>query len=236
MVGFKSRHPDHRGALIHLGSVCVEPLSPVTVCILTWSESARRCDLPGPYEGVHVFAFLSEEDEFPLESAIGNLQRSVDRERGPVFFAGLCEGAFQGFAHVAADDVPAVGELVDELLWEAGIRSDYAVEAQTHVNISGTPMGPRRRSPRFVALCRVYVNQRPTLVMQNIAAGFGDDVDKYGESLTPFVGASTVIARFHLLVQLGDEDREALDRHIGSLREIDGIDRLEVAVFEEGPT
>jgi hypothetical protein len=193
--------------------------------------------LPGPYVGVHAHAFLFSEDKIPVASTIENLQRLrlIDRESGPVFYAGLCEGAFQGFVHVAADDVPAVGELVDGPLWDAGIRSDYAVESQTHVNNSLIPMGPRRRSPRFVALCRVYVNQRPTLVMQNIAAGFGDDVDEDGESRSPFVGASTVIARFHLLVQLGDEDREALDRDIGLLRDIDGVDRLEVAVFDEGP-
>lgn len=191
--------------------------------------------MPGPYEGVHAHAFLFSEDKIPVESTIENLQRLIDRENGPVFYAGLCEGAFQGFVHVAADDVPAVGELVDGPLWDAGIRSDYAVESQTHVNNSLRPMGPRRRSPRFVALCRVYVNQRPTLVMQNIAAGFGDDVDEDGESRSPFVGASTVIARFHLLVQLRDEDREALDRDIGLLRDIDGVDRLEVAVFDEGP-
>jgi len=207
--------------------------------MLTWSESARRRGLPGPYEGVHVHAFLYAEDKFPLESAIENLQRLINRENGPVFFAGPFEGAFQGFAHVAADDVPAVGELFDGLLWDAGIRSDSAVEAQTHVNDVATAMGPRRPTrsrPIFVALCRVYVNQRPTLVMQNIAASFGDDVDEYGESRSPFIGASTVIARFHLLVQLGDDDREALDRHIGSLRGIDGVDRIEVAVSEEGPT
>jgi hypothetical protein len=29
------------------------------------------------------------------------LQRLIDRENGPVFYAGLCEGAFQGFVHVA---------------------------------------------------------------------------------------------------------------------------------------
>ena len=69
--------------------------------------------MPGPYEGVHAHAFLFSEDKIPVESTIENLQRLIDRENGPVFYAGLCEGAFQGFVHVAADDVPAVGELVD---------------------------------------------------------------------------------------------------------------------------
>ena len=191
--------------------------------------------MPGPYEGVHAFAFLVAEDEFSLESVIGNLRRQIDRENGPVFFAGPCEGAFQGFVHVAADDVPAVGELVDGLLWDAGIRTDYAVESQTHKNDAPVPMGPRRTSPRFNALCRVHANQRPTQVLQNIADRFGDAVDESGHSRSPFVGGSTVIARFHLLVQLGADDREALDRYVEVLGAIDGVDRVEVAVSEEGP-
>lgn len=189
--------------------------------------------MPGPYDGVHIFGFLFAEAKFPLESAIETLRRSIDRENGPVFFAGLCEGAFQGFVHVAADDVPGVGELVDGLLWDAGIHTDYALESQTHKNDAAVPMGPRRNSPRFVALCRVDVNQRPTEVLQNIAVGFGDDADEYGESRTPFIGGSTVIGRFHLLIQLGADDREALDRHIEALQGIQGVDHFDVAVFEE---
>jgi hypothetical protein len=196
--------------------------------------------LPGPYDGVHVFGFLFAEDfaedELSLESVIENLRQRLDRENGPVFFAGTCVGAFQGFVHVAADDVPGVGELVDGRLWDAGIRTDYAVETKAHKNGAGILMGPTRNSPRFVAFCRVYVNQRPTLVLQNIADGFGDEVDEYGESRSPFIGGSTVIARFHLLVQLGDDDREALDRHVESLRGIAGVDRIEAAMSDRGPT
>lgn len=191
--------------------------------------------MPGPYDGVHAFAFLFAEDKVPLESVIENLRRRIDRGNGPVFFAGPCEGAFQGFVHFAADNVPALGELIDGPLWEDGIRTDHAVEAQTHKNGAGVLMGPTRNSPRFVAFCRVHVNQRPTQVLQSIAAGFGDEVDQYGESLSPFIGGSTVIARFHLLVQLGDDDREALDQHIGSLRAVEGVDRVEVAVSDRGP-
>jgi hypothetical protein len=192
--------------------------------------------LPGPYDGVHVFAFLFAEDKIPLQSAMETLRRSLDRENGPVFFVGPCEGAFQGFVHVAADDVPGVGELVDGLLWDAGVHTDYAVESQTHKNDAAVPMGPRRYSPRYNALCRVHTNQRPTEVLQTIAARFGDAVDEYGHSRSPFVGASTVIARYHLLVQLGDDDRTELDRHVELLSAIDGVDRIEVAVSGEVPT
>jgi hypothetical protein len=191
--------------------------------------------LPGPYDGVHVFGFLFAEDGFPLESVIQKLQRFIDREKGPVFFAGTCKGAFQGFVHVAADDVRGIGKLTDGLLWDAGIRTDYAVESQTHENNAVGPKGPRRKSPGFNALCRVHANQRPTQVLQNIADRFGDAVDDYGESSTPFIGGSTVIGRFHLLVQLGADDRKELDRHVELLGAVDGVDRIDVAVSEEGP-
>jgi hypothetical protein len=192
--------------------------------------------LPGPYDGVHVFAFLFAEDKVPLQSTIENLQRHLDRENGPVFFVGPCEGAFQGFVHAAADDVAGLGELVDGLLWDAGVRSDYAVESQTHKNDAAVPMAPRRYSPRYNALCRVHTNQRPTQVLQNIAERFGDATDQYGESQSGFVGGSTVIGRFHLLVQLGSDDRDELDRHVELLGTIDGVDRIEVAASEGGPT
>jgi hypothetical protein len=57
-------------------------------------------------------------------------------------------------------------------------------------------MGPTRNTPSFIAICRVTVNQRPLLVMGNIASFFGDELDAYGQSQSPFIGASTVIADF----------------------------------------
>lgn len=191
--------------------------------------------MPEKYEGVHAFLFLYEGDEIRPAAVIENLRPSINRNAGPVFFASAFEGDFQGFAHIAQDDTRAIGDLIDGLLWDAGIRSHYVTEGGHHVNQQAQPMGPTRNSPRFLAIGRVYVNQRPTLVMRNIAAFFGDELDEYGQSLSPFIGASTVIGGFHLLVELGDEDREALDRHVESLRGIDGVGRVEVAVTDTGP-
>jgi hypothetical protein len=188
------------------------------------------------YRGVHAFLFLFEEEEVPPSTVVENLRPSIDRDAGPVFFASAFEGDFQGFAHIAHDDTHAIGDLIDGPLWDAGVRSHYATEGKYHVNQQGHAMGPTRNSPRFLAIARVYANQRPTLVMGNIATSFGDQLDDDGQSLSPFIGASTVIGGFHLLVELGDDDRRALDQHVESLRGIDGVDRVEVAVTDTGPT
>jgi hypothetical protein len=166
------------------------------------------------YGGVHAFLFLFEGDEVPPSTVVENLRPSIDRDAGPVFFASAFEGDFQGFAHIADDDTQAIAELIEGPLWDAGVRSHYVTEGKYHVNQQAQPMGPTRNSPRFLAMARVYVDQRPTLVMGNIAAFFGDELDEYGQSLSPFIGASTVIGGFHLLVELGDDDRQALDRHV----------------------
>jgi hypothetical protein len=198
------------------------------------SEEAR---LPGPYEGVHIFAFLYEGDETPPAAVIEHLGHYIDRERGPVYFAAVFDGDFQGFAHIVQDDTREGGNLVDGLLWDAGIRSDYVVEGQWHVNPQGHAMGPTRNSPRFLAMARVSVSQRPSEVMGSIAAYFGDELDEQGQSRSPFIGASTMIGGgFHLLVELGDDDREALNRYVESLSGVDGVGRVEVAVVDTGST
>jgi hypothetical protein len=187
------------------------------------------------YRGVHAFLFLFEGDEVPPSTVVENLRPFIDRDAGPVFFAGTFEGDFQGFAHIAGDNTRAIADLIDGRLWDAGVRSDYGTEGQYHVNHQGHAMGPTRNSPRFLAMARVHVNKQPKLAMANIADFFGDELDEYGQSLSPFIGASTVIGGFHLLVELGHDDRRALDRHVESLRGIDGVGRVEVAVTDTGP-
>jgi hypothetical protein len=204
--------------------------------MLTMVRMAEEANLPGKYDGVHAFAFLYEKDEVPPATVIANLRQYIDPEVGPVYSAFLFEGAFQGVAHVAEDDPRALGSLIDGPLWDAGIHSDYAAEGQWHVNAQNQPKGPMRLTPRFIAMCRVTVNRRPTQVMRNIAGFFGDEVDADGESLSPFIAASTVIAGFHLLIELGDDDREALRRHVQSLSGVDGVAGVEAAVADTQAT
>ena len=77
-------------------------------------------------------------------------------------------------------------------LFDAGIRSDYAAEGSVFQSAI-EPKGPKRKSPRFCAICRVRTNDRPMDVMVAIAEEFGDE--------KPFIGACA-IARFPLLVEL----------------------------------
>jgi hypothetical protein len=217
-------------------AACLTKPTPVRVCVLTTVRLSEEATLPEKYEGVHAFLFLYQEDEIPPAAVVENLRPSINRDAGPVFFVGTFEGDFQGFAHIAHDDTQAVGDLIARPLWEAGVRSHYVTEAKYHKNQQGQAMGPTRYSPRFLAIARVYVSQPPTQVMENVARSFGDRLDQYGESLSAFIGASTVIGGFHLLVELGDDDRQELDRHVESLRAVDGVGRVEVAVTDMGPT
>ncbi len=191
--------------------------------------------MPGQYEPLHAFVFLSEkEGGVPLATAIANLQQYLNPQAGPVFFTSAFEGDFQGFAHIAQDDALALADFVDRELWDAGVRGAYAVEGRWHeyqdLLLKGPlPKGPVRKRYRFLALCRVHARQRPTRVMRNVA-------DSFDDSDPPFVGASTVLADFHLLVELGDNDRTALDGHVALLREVEGIERVEVGIADTGPT
>jgi hypothetical protein len=177
--------------------------------------------MPGKYTGVHSFLFLYPEDD--PEAVIRRLKELMDPENGPVFFADDFEGPFfRGFAHIAGGSPEELADVVDQL-WDVGVRSDLDTETKVHKTASGTEMGPKRGSPRFCAICRVQTSQRPTTVLRNIADAFGE--------APPFVGASTVVGRFKLVVELGDDDRQALEEtHLESLRAVDGV----VPEFEWG--
>jgi hypothetical protein len=181
--------------------------------------------LPELYGGTHAFAFLYQDDEVPPETVVARLQDYV-APNGPVFFAGLLEGHFSGFVHFAADNLDALGDFIDGPLWDAGIHSHYVAEGKVYRGLPG-PMGPTRQTPRFIAICRVFVNRPPIQVMRNIAVSFNENL--------PFVGASTVISSFHLLVELGDDDRPTLNQQVASLSEIEGVRDVEAAVSDTGP-
>lgn len=183
--------------------------------------------MPGPYEGTHAFVFLHDDDERPPAEVIEVLREDLDKEHGPVFFAHLFEGDFAGFAHFAQD---GLGELVDyanSRLFDAGIRSDYATEGATHIGGGGLPKGPKRKSPRYCAICRVKTDQRPATVLQAIADAFGDE--------EPFVGGSRVIGRFQLLIELGTDDGfDSLGDAVEVLEGVEGVHRVRSAVADTG--
>jgi hypothetical protein len=189
--------------------------------------------MTGHYEREHFFAFLSQ-GETPLPAVIAALREQglVNSTTGPIYFITTTVGAFPGFAHIALDSTEAMASFIDTTLWDAGLRGRFATEGQWHVKPPQSPplpKGPTRKLYAFLALCRVHVNQRPSEVLALIAATFGDEDP-------PFPGGSTVIGDFDLFVELGDDDRQALDRHVVRLGDVPGVDRLEVAFADTRAT
>jgi hypothetical protein len=180
------------------------------------------------YGGQQAFVFLGRGDN--ISSIIAELQRTgdIDPAIGPVYFISACEGAFEGFAHIAQDDVPGLADYVNGRLWDAGIRhGEYAVEGRWY--LSGPrplPKGPTRKLYDFIALCRIFTREPPVQVMESIAERFGDN--------DPFAGVSTVIGSFQLLVELGGDDREALNGHVAGLNDVPGVERVEAGFAAPG--
>lgn len=179
------------------------------------------------YRGVHAFVFLPlEPDPAPvIEQINGRWKTAPD---GPVVFGGLFEkegSDFGGIVHLAAGTGDELGELLDRDLWELGVRSDTEAEGRVYRDGGNRTRGPRRGSPAFNALCRIRVARaRPGDVLQRV----GDRWD----GKPPFIGGSQLFRRSQLLVQLGDEDREALMGHVAELRAILGetATRFEVGI------
>ena len=67
---------------------------------------------------------------------------------------------------------------------------------------------------------------RPIAVMQAIAQHFDEG--------PPFVGASVVIGRFKLVVELGADERDTLDKALEELDGIEGVARGERGVADTG--
>jgi hypothetical protein len=172
--------------------------------------------MPGKYEGVHSFLFLHAKDSPPPADVIAELRKQVNKDEGPVFFASLFEGDFAGFAHLSAVDLPELAGFIDSVLFDLGVRSDNSTEAKVYTTAAAIPMGPKRQSPRFCGLCRVRTTERPLGVLQAIGDSFGSEL--------PFVGASMVIGRFPLLVELGSDDMDELTEAIERLRGVPGVD------------
>ena len=172
--------------------------------------------MPGKYEGVHSFLFLHAKDKTPPAEVIAELRKQVNKDEGPVFFASLFDGDFAGFAHLSADGLPELAGLIDSVLFDLGVRSDNSTEAKVYTSAAAIPMGPKRQSPRFCALCRVRTTERPLGVLQAIGESF--------DSSLPFMGASMVIGRFPLLVEFGADDMDDLAEAIERLRGVPGVD------------
>ncbi|MGH2540249.1 MAG: hypothetical protein ACRDGK_06990, partial [Actinomycetota bacterium] len=111
-------------------------------------------------------------------------------------------------------------------LFDAGVQSDYSTEGAVH-GAPAAPRGPKRKSPRYCAICRVRTNVQPKTVLEAIAAEFGN--------LDPFVGGSRVIGRFPLLVELGADDMPGLEDAIERLRNVPGVHTIKVGTTDTKP-
>ena len=184
--------------------------------------------MPGPYEGVHGFVFLHEEEGDPDPGrVVERLREELDPDNGPVFFASLFDGDFAGFGHFAADDTEQLVDFIESVLFEEGVRSDYATEGAVHES-NGQKRGPKRRSPRYCAICRIRcaLGSRPKAVLNRISEEFNDR--------RPFMGGARVIGRFQLLVELGSNFEDKLDLAIERVGAVDGVDTMEWAKTDTG--
>ena len=186
--------------------------------------------MPEPYEGAHGFVFLHDDDVRAPAEVIGELRqhlRTLDRPDGPIFFAETFQGDFAGFAHFAADDLEGLAELTGSLLFEAGIHSDYAVEGVVYKHSqTSAPKGPKRKSPRFCAICRVRTSETPAVVLDAIGQEFDES--------EPFVGGSRVIGTFQLLIELGSDDEPSLQSAIERMLGVSGVAAAQVATTDTG--
>ena len=87
-------------------------------------------------------------------------------------------------------------------------------------------MGPKRHSPRFCGICRVRTTEKPLSVMAAIGEAFGNE--------EPLIGASLVIGRFSLLVELGSDDMDELNEAIERLRGVPGVGDIRVGTADTG--
>jgi len=179
----------------------------------------------GPYEGLHAFAFIrGVEPGTRLREAVAALRAEEAPDRGPILFASEVVGPYVGFIHLAADGLPELQATIAELVWARGLHAEHAVEWRVY-EAGGTMFGPKRWSPGFIALVRVWTEPGEALEV----------LGRLGEELGPpgglFKGASVVFGDFDVLLQLGsDEDLAAVtDPVLGRLHRIEGITRTETS-------
>ncbi len=137
-----------------------------------------------------------------------------------VTFAGRFVGSFSVYAHVEADALKDLQDLIDGPLWDAGFRSDWSLEVQR-----SQIMGPKRGSPDHCALVRVRPEGDPFDLLGRLDDHFGPlyDGDTY------WYGAAVVSGRgYDLLVDLGrptwDQLRAAVLEDLRGVAGIAGTD------------
>jgi hypothetical protein len=179
----------------------------------------------GPSEGLHAFAFIrGVEPGTGIREAVEALWAEEAPDRGPILFASEVVGPYVGFVHLAAEGLPELQGAIADRLWGRGLHAEHAVEWRVY-EAAGATFGPKRWSPGFIALVRIWTEPGEALEV----------LERLGEHLGPpgelFKGASVVFGSFDILLQLGSDDdlAELMDPVLGRLRRVEGIARTETS-------
>ncbi len=185
----------------------------------------------GPYEGIHAFVFIDRVDEGTTILQVVKNLRDLRSDLGQVLFASELVGPFHGFAHVASDDLPGLQKFVFGPVWDQGVHCQYSIEGPVYTD-GVTPLGPKRFSPEYVALVRIWTECGRAMGVLN---ALGSQLE-HGTEGGPFVGASIVYGAFDILLQLGSERsfEGVAEPILERLQVIPGVARTETSfVFAE---
>ncbi len=167
------------------------------------------------YTGLHAFVFIDAVDPGT------NIRDVVEALRGmgrpAVYFAAEMVGSYLGFAHVRADSLADLQELIVGELWERGAHCSHCVEAAV-ARVGPKMKGVKRSTPEVIALVRVRTGRgQLDAVMEALA-------DPDGPLADTFKGASVIFGDFDILLQLGADSFERVAAAAyGPLQSIDGI-------------
>jgi hypothetical protein len=169
----------------------------------------------GIAEDVVAYLFVSHPGRRPSEVK----QALADTPDSGIYFVAEFVGAFQVFAALEHDSVASLHAAVDAM-WEAGVRSEYAVIVQP-----SSIKSPKRGSPRYCAMIRATAVRDPFDVLDALDDTFRErfEADEPDHE-TFWYGAAVVTGPYDLLIDLGTDSKVELIRTIREdLRAVTGI-------------
>jgi hypothetical protein len=168
-----------------------------------------------PTDGkLHVHVFSHAASFSPSETA----ERVSSTPE--VAFVGQFLGAFQVYAHLKVDDLQQAMQVVDDM-WSRGLRTESSLELKV-----SAVRGPKRASPAFCALVRIRPQADPFVLLDRLDEYFAprDDLKTFS------YGAAVVSGRYDLLVDLGSETLEELERTVREdLQGVEGVGKTETS-------
>jgi hypothetical protein len=173
------------------------------------------------YTGLHAFAFIEHPEGTPDDVA-----RRLN-EIGPpkVLFASAFVGDFAVFAHVRAEDLAGLQDMIQNELWDAGVRPRWSVESDVYRSgdqAAAQLFGAKRKTPELIGLSQVKVQR----------GRIGPVLKALGD-VTGFKGASVVSGEFDILLQVNGDSFEDVASSLNEVQRIDGVIRTSSA-FADG--